>query len=167
MLEVDDLEPPQRAFTEKENIEYKLHVAIVDHVTGRKVGQKAFNAFICHVFQGRNKQDGFFLKMLGVVPGIADLLVLWRAKCDCGKSKVGIGFLEVKKSDGYQSGAQKKFQGVCHWLGINYAVVKSVGQAHKMLVLWGCPEFHSTVVEPDLRSQKQKFDDARSFYAPD
>lgn len=167
-MDVDDLELPRsdKPYVERINVEYRIHVAIVDHLTGRKTGSKAFNAFTCHVFQGRSAEDGFFLKMLGVIAGVADLLVLWRSKCVCGVPKIGIGFLEVKKPEGYASAPQRKFSGICHWLGVNYAIVKSVGQAHEVLVKWGCPENHKAFAEPDVRTKQQKFKDAFEMYKP-
>lgn len=166
MTNFDDLEKIPKEYKERDNREFKIHVAIVNHVKGKDGIGKAFNAFITHIYQGRSKEDGFFLKMLGVFAGVADLIVLWRSKCSCGVSKVGIGFLEVKKPDGYQSTPQKKFQGICHWLGINYAIVKSVKEAHDTLVKWGCPALHHSIIEPDTRSLAQKKIDAFNMFKP-
>lgn len=165
-FDVSDLEEPLKPHKERNNEEFRIHVSIIDHVTGRKTGSKAFNTFICHVFQGRDAKDGFFLKMLGVVPGVGDLLVLWRAKCACGIDKVGIGFMEVKKPGGVQTTPQRRFQGLCHWLGVHYGIVTSVKTAHDMLVRWGCPERHASVKEADVRTDSQKKKDAFEFFKP-
>lgn len=161
---VDDLEDPQKPHKERDHSEFKIHLAIIEHITGRKTGQKAFNVFVHHIFQGRDAKDGFFLKLMGVVPGVADILILWRSKCSCGVSKVGIGFLEVKRPDGTQSTPQRKFEGICHWLGVPYAIVKSVTQAHDALIVWGCPANHSAIKEPDCRTKSQKLKDASEIY---
>ncbi len=168
---VDDLEVEQKPYVEKDSSEFKIHVAIFEHISGRKRHGKeiirttpAFNAFVSHVYQGRSREEGFFLKLLGVIAGVADLIVLWRAKCVCGVSKVGIAFLEVKKPGGIQSTPQKKFQGICHWLGVNYAIVKSVREAHDVLVKWGCPANHNSPQEPDTRTFEQKKKDSFEMY---
>jgi hypothetical protein len=143
----DDLEP-KNLVAEKQKVakEYRIQVAIVDHVMGRKTGNKAFNAFICHIYQGRSKEEGFFLKQLGVVAGVADLLVIWRG---------GMGFLEVKKPDGRASTPQRKFEGICTWLKVNYAIVRSVKEAHDTLVGWGCPMLHSFIKEANLLTKEE------------
>lgn len=165
-LDCDDLEGPIKQYTERNNEEFKIQVAIVDHVKGRKTGNKAFNAFIFHVYQGRDAKEGFFLKMLGTIPGIGDLPVIWRAKCECGRNKIGLGFLEVKKQGGIQSTAQHKFAGICHWLGVPYAIVRSVKEAHNTLVRWGCPVNHNAIKEPDIRTKSQKYKDVHNMYKP-
>lgn len=168
---VDDLETKVNHHYERDNIEFLIHCSIVAHLTGRKFKGKeiiqstrAFNAFVCHIYNGRSKKEGFFLKRLGVVPGVADLLILYRSNCSCGLPRVGIGFLEVKKPGGVQSTPQRKFMGICHWLGVPYAIVKSVREAHDTLVAWGCPANHHSVQEPDLRTFEQKKKDAFEMY---
>lgn len=163
---IDDLEEPIKLRIERNNEEFKIQVAIFQHVSGRKTGCKAFNAFICTIYQGRSKKEGFFLKMLGVVAGVADLLVLWRANCDCGIPRIGIGFLEVKKPGEIASTPQRKFQGICHWLKINYGIVRSVQEAHDTLIKWGCPANHHSTREPDTRSLAQKKSDAFEMFKP-
>lgn len=146
-ISFDDLEPKNLvAETERVAKEYRIQVAIIDHITGRKTGNKAFNAFVCHIYQGRSKEEGFFLKQLGVVAGVADLLVIWRG---------GLGFLEVKKPDGNASPPQRKFAGVCKWLGVHYAIVRSVKQAHDTLAGWGCPVLHSSIKEANLLTKAE------------
>jgi len=156
----DGIEEGIEAPKPKDNREFRIHVAIVDHV---KI-KKSFNVFITHCWQGRDAKDGFFLKMLGVIPGVGDLLCLWRSQCECGKSKVGIGFLEVKAIDGKQSTVQKKFEGICIWLGMHYAIVRSVQEAHDTLIKWGCKPNHNAIKEADTRSKQQKFKDQFDWY---
>lgn len=138
--------------------EYRIQVAIIDHITGRKTQMRAFNAFVTHIYQGRSAKDGFFLKQLGVVAGVADMIVLWKG---------GMGFLECKTESGKLSTAQRKFQGVCYWLGVNYAVVRSVKQAHDQLVAWGCPALHNAIKEPNLHSESELYAANHAFFAPE
>jgi hypothetical protein len=144
--------------------EFKIQTGIIDHIRGRKTEARAFNVFVCHVFQGRNGKEGFFLKLLGVFAGVGDLLILWRSKCSCGIPKVGIGFLEVKSSTGTQEAPQKKFEGICHWLGVHYAIVRSVDEAHYTLIAWGCTPNHNAIREADTRTVAEKYQAAYDFY---
>lgn len=135
--------------------EYHLHVAIINHLMGQKLvgnkiikGTKPFpELFITHIFQGRSEEDGFFLKRMGVYPGVSDILCLWRG---------GIGFIEVKTEKGYLSPAQKKFKGICNWLGVKWALVRSVQQAHDTVAGWGVRAVHNAVIEHDQRSKEEK-----------
>lgn len=142
--------------------EFKTQVAIIDHCRGqRRKGNKIYpgvkpfpKLFVCHVYQGRSKDEGFFLKMLGVWPGVADVLAIWKLP-----EGFDIAFLEVKTEKGYLSPSQKKFKGICHWFGIKYALVRSVTDAHNQLKAWGVEHVHDAIQEPDLRDDKQKRDD--------
>lgn len=169
---VDDIEVVPAPYIERTKEEFKLHVAIVSHLTGKiKKGKETIKGtpafrglFVTHIFSGRSAEDGFFLKMMGLFPGIADLLLLWRGQCECGRRKVGIGFIEIKKSSGVQSGVQKKFQGICIWLGISYEIVRSVRETHQVCVKWGLIPEHNAIKEPDLRSETQKKLDNHNMY---
>lgn len=149
-------------------MEYKLHVAIIDHIKGQKrkgkeiiQGTRPFrNLFVTHIFQGRSAEDGFFLKQMGVFPGVADLLCIW------DNAGPQIGFLEVKTEKGYLSTAQKKFKGICQAFGVRYALVRSVADAHRQLKDWGVHCVHDSVVEPDIRSWDQKLEDAKALWKP-
>jgi len=165
-FDVDDLEKIPEVKQKRTPTEFRLQCAIIDHVRGRLTGNKAFNVFITHIYQGRDANDGFFLKKMGVVAGVADMLILWRTSCSCGLPKVGIGFLECKTKTGKLSGVQGKFRGICHWLGIHYAEARSVKEAHDVLVGWGCHVNHAAIREPDLRSNTQKKSDGFDMYKP-
>lgn len=161
-LDAAGLEKLIASLKTKNNEEFKIHCAIIDHIKEKR----AFTAFVCHIYQGRNKEDGFFLKMLGVFAGVADIMVMWRSTCSCGKPHTGIGFLEVKRPKGIQTHPQKRFEGICRWLGARYAIVRSVKDAHEALLAWGCPVNHHAIKEPDTRSTEQKKIDAFRFFAP-
>lgn len=143
--------------------EYRIHCAIVDHLRGvRMVGRELIQGtkpfpelFITHLNQGRSKDEGWFLKRMGVYPGVADLLCLWRG---------GIGFIEVKTKTGTLSSAQKKFKGICHWLGIRYEVARTVKEAHDIVKRWGLKSVHEVIREPDLRTDEQKYADDEKMY---
>ncbi|NBW19116.1 MAG: hypothetical protein EBR82_65185 [Caulobacteraceae bacterium] len=152
----DDLEPKNfKIEQERVNAEYRLQIAVINHLTGRvKTGKDwvrgtpAFaGLFVTHIYQGRSKEDGFFLKQLGVVAGVADLLLIWRG---------GFGFVELKRQEGVQSTVQKKFQGFCHSVGVKYAVCRSVREVHDTLTGWGLTPTHGAIKEPDLRKDSEK-----------
>lgn len=145
--------------------EYKLHVAIIDHLRGQKrVGREIIKSnqpfpglFVSHIYQGRSKEEGFFLKSMGVVAGMPDILAIW---------KDGWGFLEVKTENGKLSTAQKRFMWFCQERNINWALVRSVAEAHNKFKNWGLKPIHEAIQEPDLRSWSQKRDDAIDAFRP-
>lgn len=145
--------------------EYRLQVAIIDHLRGQQrkgnkiyPGTKPFaNLFVTHLYQGRSKNEGFFLKSLGVYPGVADILAIWPD---------GWGFMEVKTENGVLSTPQKRFKWMCESYKIKWALIRSVQQAHDQLKAWGLKPAHEAVREPDLRTIEQKKSDAFDFYRP-
>lgn len=154
-----DLEDSPLSVKTKNNEEYHLQVAIIDHLRGRKTlsGVPFPNMFVTHLYSGRNEKEGFFLKQLGVQPGVADLMVIWQG---------GIGFIEVKTKTGSLSYHQKGFQAMCKSWGIKYAIVRSVGSAHAALKSWGIESRRDTVIEPDLRTKAQKIKDSLEAWKP-
>lgn len=150
---------------EKVNKEYRIHVAIVDHLRGQTrkgretiQGTKPFpGLFVTHIYQGRSKDEGFFLKRLGVYAGVADLLLIWRG---------GFGFIEVKSENGVLSSPQRKFKGFCHALNIPWSLARSVRDAHRAVKGWGVKCDHDAVTEPDLHTKQEKFKAAFDFYGP-
>lgn len=172
MDDFGDLEGSPKPYKERVNEEYHLQVAVFNHLTGRiKSGKDyirstpAFHGlFVCHIYQGRTKEDGFFLKQLGVVSGVADLLLIWKG---------GFGFIELKRQirddrkQGDLSPPQKKFKGFCMATGVRYEVARSVKEAHEIVKGWGLTPAHNSCIEPDIRTKEQKFADAHAFYARD
>lgn len=149
--------------------EYKRHCAIVDHLKGeRHIGNKIYpgqkpypKLLVIHIFQGRSKAEGFFLKRLGVLAGVLDLLCIW--KLDKGYD---IAFLEIKTDVGKLSSAQKKFVGILNWFGIKWAIASTVKQAHDQFKTWGLMSVHEAIDESDLRDFEQKKRDAFDMYRP-
>lgn len=167
---VDDLEIAMKNRAPRDNSEFKIHVAIVDHIRGhirrgREISRGTMpfpGMFITHIYQGRSEEEGFFLKMLGVVSGVPDLLAIWPDRV----RGYDFGFLEVKRPSGVESTPQRRFKGFCHHLGIKWAIVRSVEQAHKQFITWGLKPTHNAIKEPDTRTQQQKFKDAMEVYRP-
>lgn len=161
------IEPDFASIPETERTEYRIQVAISDYLNGRiRKGNKVMDAsqpfpgmLVTHAYQGRDAKEGFFLKALGVKPGIADLLT-WYKK----GNGYACSFLEVKKPDGIQSPPQKKVQGSCHYLGIPYVIVRSVRDAYNHFVKEGLTPEHHLIIEPDLRTDAQKKLDNFNFY---
>ncbi len=167
---VDDLEDPIKPHVEKTPVEFRIHRAIVDHVRGNiRRGNEIIRStppfhglFITHIYAGRSKEEGFFLKMLGVVSGVPDLLAIWPDKA----KGYDIGFIEVKTPIGQLSAPQRKFHGFCLHLGIKWGIARSVDDAHKLFIKWGLPPVHNAIKEPDTRSDTQKKKDAFDMYKP-
>lgn len=143
--------------------EYKLQVGIIAHLRGqRRKGREVFEhtppfkeLFVCHIYQGRSKGEGFFLKQLGVYPGVADILAVWPE---------GFGFLEVKTKDGHLSTPQKRFKWMCERYNVKWALIRSVKDAHDTLKKWGVTCVHDAIQEPDLRTFEEKREDMRNMY---
>ena len=162
----DDLEP-QNMRVEQERVpeEFRIQCAAINHLTGRvKAGKDwvrgtpAFRGlFVTHCYQGRDAKEGFFLKMLGVVPGVADLLLIWKG---------GFGFIEMKTKTGHLSPAQLKFKGFCISAGVRYAVCRTVKEVHDTVISWGLVPAHNAIREADLRSDTQKKLDAFNEFKP-
>lgn len=70
---------------------------------------------------------GHELKLMGMLPGAADLLIVVDGKAH---------FLELKSPDGVQSASQRDFQARCVLLNIPYACVNSLTAALETLSSW-------------------------------
>lgn len=108
--------------------EEQIHRAIADYL---RIVAPINHFWWVHVPNGgaRSRAEGGIFKALGVVPGVADILIIPQG---------GIAhWLEVKPEGRTQSESQKAFQGVMIALGCPYAVVRSVDQADTMLKQWG------------------------------
>lgn len=163
---VELTEPDFTAITEADRTEYRIQVAISDYLNGRtRKGNQIIQTnppfpgmLVTHAYQGRNADEGFFLKALGVRAGIADLLT-WYAK----GNGYACSFLEIKKPGGYQSPPQKKVQSHCHFLGIPYVIVRSVRDVYNHFVAEGLTPAHHAIIEPDLRTDAQKKQDSFNY----
>jgi hypothetical protein len=115
------------------NAEAQIQAAIVQYV--RTV---APDVLIFHVPNGglRSKSEAARLKWQGVVPGIPDLVLLWRYPWH---SPPQIAFFEIKAPKGRLS-----FDQCCilEWLddqGFSYAIVRSIDDARTHLAKLGIP----------------------------
>lgn len=68
----------------------------------------------------RSRREGARMKVLGVLPGVADLIILG----DDGKPL----FVELKTETGRQSGAQRLFQARVEERGCGYWLIRSVAE---------------------------------------
>lgn len=162
---------PFESSDEKDHSEFRIHVAIIHHLRGQQrvgkeiisIGNPPFLGLLAlHIYQGRSKEEGFFLKLLGVVAGAPDILCIWP---DPVKG-YDIAFLEVKSTTGNLSTPQQRFRNFCQRLGIKWAIVRSVTEAHNQLITWGLTPHHNAIREPDTRSDMQKKKDAFDFFKP-
>lgn len=105
-----------------------IHKAIVQYL---KLAGAAHHFYWLHVPNGgsRNKIEAANLKRMGVIPGVADLMIVPEG----GRAH----WLEVKSETGKQSPAQKAFAATMEALGSPYAVVRSVDEAEAALKGWG------------------------------
>lgn len=133
--------------------EYLIHTTIVQHLRAERLHKgKLYPHYkypfdgvtVLHIYQGRSKEEGFFLKRLGVLAGAADLLAFWEG---------GWGFLEVKTTEGRLSEGQKRFKQSCEMARVNYALVRSVTEAHQAIKRWGAKELDPRIEEPELRDK--------------
>ena len=70
---------------------------------------------------------GHELKLMGMLPGAADLLIVVDGKAH---------FLELKSPDGVQSASQRTFQQDCRNNGVPYEIVFNLPEALKVLSDW-------------------------------
>lgn len=73
----------------------------------------------------KNAAHGATLKTLGLLPGVADLTLLWRGKAY---------FFELKDIKGRQSIAQQKWQWVVEEHNFNYHIIRSLEEFKMILV---------------------------------
>lgn len=111
----------------RSRLEEQIHVAVADLLRL----QAKRGVIWAHIPNGgrMSVRTGARLKRMGVLPGIADfLLVFPPGVC---------GFLEIKAPKGVQSDAQKAFEALCSELSVPYAIARSSQQAEGILREWG------------------------------
>ena len=84
-----------------------------------------------HVPNGgrRNPREGARLKKQGVIPGVADLAIMWKH----GK----IVYVEVKIPGKYQSKSQQDWEKEVRYFKFDYFVVKSLVEMEELLEILG------------------------------
>lgn len=150
-----------------EHKEYTLQVCTIDWLSGlTRKGNKTFEGNIpmpgllfTHHYAGRNKEDGFFLKQLGVRPGMGDILNWWN------DGQLQAGFLELKV-DADMSSSQHKVKGICLQLGIKYEVARTKEQIFAVYHKWKFKPLHYNMATPDFRTLQDKYKENHNMYAP-
>lgn len=90
---------------------------------------------VFHIPNGgrRGLVEASIFKGLGVLAGVYDLCILWKAQGGFGKC----GFLEIKSTTGRLTTHQKSFSRRLDDLHIKHACISSVNEAEQMLKDWG------------------------------
>lgn len=152
-----NLSPEQR--------EYRLHVACVEHIDECFPG-------IVELMHPPNRPgdaaDGFFKKKMGARPGAPDLWLSWNhGAFDSSRPfMLECALVELKVPPNKLSTAQNKFMSSYARIGWKTKLCYTVKQVHDALVGWGLKPRYNSVVEPDMRSDSEKFQDALDFYRP-
>lgn len=76
----------------------------------------------------RNVREAARLKAMGVLPGVADFILLWEG---------GSGAIELKVEGGRQRPAQKVFQHRCEARSIPYRICRSLEDVEAACKEWG------------------------------
>jgi VRR-NUC domain len=83
----------------------------------------------------RNPREAARMKGMGVMPGVADLFIMW----DRSYPRPGILFVELKAPRGRVSEAQAAFAKRCGWHGAPHAICRSVEEVESFLRVLGAP----------------------------
>lgn len=119
--------------------ESRLQSAVYDYI------RRVHHDVLCfHVPNGgkRNAIEARIMKGMGVMPGVADLLIFWRG---------GHGAIELKapESRGKQSEHQLTFEQLWKFYGGQYAVCKSIDDVDGALSRWKKAK-HTTIILEDI-----------------
>lgn len=154
--------------------EFKIHKACVDYLKqrvwkGNKLvheGRPAFESLlIIHIAnQVQDGSDeaatiGFFLKQMGVEPGAYDFLFFW-------PHRQGLAYDVKEPKKGKLSPAQIRFRHKWENIGYPSAWGTSVKHMRDTLIKHGAKCRIFDLIEPDLRTDKEKKDDAFNFCKP-
>ncbi len=141
----------------KENpTEFRLHLAIKKHYESCFIGIHNPDLKIFHIAnENRDSSQGFFNKMLGVLPGMPDLMAGWPSNT---------GICEIKLPGKPLSGAQNKVISWAAHIGWHTGIARSVKQAHEVFISWGLNPAHHSILEADQRTEKEKMRDNFDFY---
>ena len=107
--------------------EYQLQIAVVQHLRQRATPGTVY----FHVPNGehRNKRVASKLKAMGVIPGVADLIIAVPER--------PVGALELKSGRNTQTKAQGAFQQVWQAAGGRYVVARGIDETLAVLMDWG------------------------------
>ena len=86
----------------------------------------------------RERRTGAFLKRMGMLPGVADLVLFLPSRIHLGERLLPFpACLELKAGRGIQSPAQIAFEAQCGAAGVPYEVVRTPEEAAATLFRWG------------------------------
>jgi VRR-NUC domain len=130
-----------------------------------------FPHVIMTAFPGRpgDAQDGFFKKMMGVRPGVTDILLWWNADApwltDIGVLKAAV--VEIKV-DARVSSSQNKFMSAIRHIGGKDGVAHSWQEYYKLLCSFGIKPMSACITfdEPCYATEQEKFHAAFEMYRP-
>lgn len=146
--------------------EYRLQVACIDYITGQRrvknkpyqitrpfpqlwirdeVDGKEYKRFT-HCYAGRDANEGHYLKLMGVRPGIYDILLWWEA---------GFHWIDLKCGTGL-SDPQKQFNRDMTRIGIPHATASSVAEFRDLLIGWGLTCLNPHVHEPAVSLEQKQ-----------
>lgn len=116
-----------RTRTRRSYPEANLQIAVVQHLRLR--GTPGLIYFAPCNEGKRSVREAVWLKQKGMLPGIADLVIIARGQ--------PVSFLELKARGGKQSPEQIAFEAYCAEVGARYAVVDNIDDALRVLEAWG------------------------------
>jgi hypothetical protein len=107
--------------------ELQLHIALAERLRW----QVRPGVIWMHIPNGELREDalGAKLKAMGVRPGVADLMFIWRDKA----AALDLLFLELKARRGRQTPAQKQFQTDCGVINVRYEIRSDIDSAVELL----------------------------------
>jgi len=111
--------------------EDKIHMDFVQFLLAPSIKSK-LKALWFHpaneVQNGKHPLYGQYLRKLGKIKGVADLVFMWGN---------GSRFIEIKSPTGRLTPAQEVFQRLCLNFSIPYTVIRSVDEGKEALQGWG------------------------------
>ena len=136
------------------SLEYQLQTYAVRYLNGEikkgrtviRVNKPFPEVTFWHCYNGRTKEDGFFLRELGVLAGVYDLHFIWPGH---------YGVAEAKATTGL-SDHQKNFRSKILECGHKEGVFKTVEQLRDLLISWGLTCRNPHVLEPPRPIEEQR-----------
>jgi hypothetical protein len=133
--------------------EYSLQTYVIKYLRAKNATPPFPDLTFFHVYNGRNEKEGFFLKQLGVLAGVCDLLLIAPNQPLMG--------IELKVGKNQQSEHQKNFAYKMNRCGHKTAVCRSVAEVRDCLIGWGLTCHNTRVIEPprsELEQREAAFD---------
>jgi hypothetical protein len=108
--------------------EDQLQIAIVDYLTYVIQGPKLIHSIPNEA--KRSAARGGIMKRMGLVAGVADLVLIYDGRAH---------YIEVKTDKGVLRPAQSNFAIAAHSAGAAYSVVRSINDVERCLAIWDIP----------------------------